>query len=174
MSVLATRPAPTRRAKTARPRLARLRTVPGSVTVTISVGAAGTPESERVLSALRDLVAAAGSDASIVLEDPPEDASAGALRLDPRSRVATRLGRALDLSRLEFDLLLFFARHRHQVFSRSQLLLQVWGHRHTTNRTVDVHVSRLRTKVGDPDVITTVYGVGYRLSDEAPVVIAES
>jgi len=173
MSVLATRPAPTRRVRIARPRLAKLRTVPGSVTVTISVGTAGSPESERVLSALRDLVAAAGSDASIVVVGPGEEAETGALRLDPRSRVATRDGRALDLSRLEFDLLLFFARHRHQVFSRSQLLLQVWGHRHTTNRTVDVHVSRLRTKVGDPDVITTVYGVGYRLTDEAPVLITE-
>jgi DNA-binding response OmpR family regulator len=96
----------------------------------------------------------------------------GGLRLDPRSRVATRDGRTLELSRLEFDLLLFLARHRSQVFSRSQLLLQVWGHKHTTHRTVDVHVSRLRTKVGDPDVITTVYGVGYRLSDEVAIAVA--
>jgi DNA-binding response OmpR family regulator len=174
MSVLATHPAPTRRVKIGRPRLARLRTVPGSVTVTITVGATGTPESERVLAALRDLVAAAGSDASIVVL-PAEDATspAAGLRLDPRSRIASRHGRTLDLSRLEFDLLLFFARHPRQVFTRSQLLLQVWGHKHTTNRTVDVHVSRLRTKVGDPEAITTVYGVGYRLSDESASAIAE-
>ena len=173
MSVLATRPAPTRRARVGRPRLARLRAVPGAVTVTISVGAAGTPESERVLSALRDLVAAAGADASIVVVDPEAEPNVGAVRLDPRSRVATRHGVALDLSRLEFDLLLFFARHRQQVFSRSQLLLQVWGHIHTTSRTVDVHISRLRTKVGEPDVIDTVYGVGYRLGEDATVVITE-
>ena len=172
MSVLATHPAPTRRARIGRPRLARLRTIPGAVTVTISVGATGSAESERVLSALRDLVAAAGSEASVVLvpQDSPDPTGAG-LRLDPRSRVATRDGRAIELSRLEFDLLAFLARHRHQVFSRNQLLLQVWGHEHATSRTVDVHVSRLRTKVGDPDVITTVYGVGYRLSDQATIAV---
>ena len=57
------------------------------------------------------------------------------------------------------------------MFSRSQLLAQVWGHTHTTNRTVDVHVSRLRTKLHDPDVVTTVYGLGYRLADEAAVTV---
>jgi len=174
MSIIATHPAPTRRAKIGRPRLARLRTIPGSVTVTISVDTTGTPESERVLSALRDLVAAAGSDASVVLL-PAEDAASptAGLRLDPRSRIATRAGRTLELSRLEFDLLLFLAQHPQQVFSRSQLLLQVWGHRHTTNRTVDVHVSRLRSKAGEPDLISTVYGVGYRLCDDAAIAIAE-
>jgi DNA-binding response OmpR family regulator len=169
MSVLATHPAPSRRARIGRPRLARLRTIPETVTVTISVGAVGTPEGERVLAVLRDLVAAAGS----VVIVPPDGGTGTGLQLDPRSRVATRHGRPLDLSRLEFDLLLFFARHPHQVFTRSQLLLQVWGHKHTTHRTVDVHVSRLRTKVGDPEVITTVYGVGYRLADEAPIVLDE-
>jgi len=174
MSIIATHPAPTRRAKIGRPRLARLRTIPGSVTVTISVDTTGTPESERVLSALRDLVAAAGSDASVVLLPAEDEASPTAgLRLDPRSRLATRAGRTLDLSRLEFDLLLFLAQHPQQVFSRSQLLLQVWGHKHTTNRTVDVHVSRLRSKAGEPDLISTVYGVGYRLCDEADIAIAE-
>jgi DNA-binding response OmpR family regulator len=57
------------------------------------------------------------------------------------------------------------------VFSRSQLLLQVWGHTHTTNRTVDVHVSRLRTKLSEPEVVTTVYGLGYRLADDAAVTV---
>lgn len=169
MSVLATHPAPSRRSRIGRPRLARLRIIPETVTVTISVDAVGTPEGERVLAVLRDLVAAAGS---VVLVPPPDGPGLG-LRLDPRSRVATRNGRPLDLSRLEFDLLLFFARHPNQVFTRSQLLLQVWGHKYTTNRTVDVHVSRLRTKVGDAEVITTVYGVGYRLAAEVPVALGD-
>ncbi|MDT4994456.1 MAG: hypothetical protein QOH97_4348 [Actinoplanes sp.] len=169
MSVLATHPTSSRRARIGRPRLARLRTIPGTVTVTISVDAVGTPEGERVLAVLRDLVAAAGS---VVLVPPPDGTGAG-LRLDPRSRIATRDGKPLDLSRLEFDLLLFFARHPNEVFTRSQLLLQVWGHKHTTKRTVDVHVSRLRTKVGEPEVITTVYGVGYRLADEVPVALGD-
>src|ERR671933_460080 len=58
--------------------------------------------------------------------------------------------RVLAALRDLFDLLLYLARHPRQVFSRSQLLAQVWGHTHTTNRTVDVHVSRLRTKLDDP------------------------
>jgi len=99
-------------------------------------------------------------------------AAGSGLRLDPRARTAVRDGEGLDLSRLEFDLLLFLVRHPKQVFTRSQLLTQVWGHTHTTLRTVDVHVSRLRNKLADPDVVTTVYGLGYRLADEAPVAVA--
>ena len=49
----------------------------------------------------------------------------------------------------------------------------MWGHTHTTNRTVDVHVSRLRTKLDDADLVTTVYGLGYRLADEASVTVAD-
>jgi DNA-binding response OmpR family regulator len=142
------------------------------VTVTISVDAPDSPEGARVLAALRDLVAAAGSVS--VLPSPSSAPPTPGVRLDPRSRIATREGVRLDLSRLEFDLLLFFARNPQQVFTRSQLLQHVWGHKHTTHRTVDVHVSRLRTKAGDPDVIATVYGVGYRLAEDAGVEITES
>jgi DNA-binding response OmpR family regulator len=172
MSVLATHPAPTRRARIGRPRISRPRAVPGAVTVTISVDAPDSPEGARVLAALRDLVAAAGSVS--VLPSPSSAPPTPGVRLDPRSRIATREGVRLDLSRLEFDLLLFFARNPQQVFTRSQLLQHVWGHKHTTHRTVDVHVSRLRTKAGDPDVIATVYGVGYRLAEDAGVEITES
>ena len=56
------------------------------------------------------------------------------------------------------------------MFSRGQLLSEVWGHVHAGDRTVDVHVSRLRQKLGGPQqLIATVYGVGYRLADDAPV-----
>jgi hypothetical protein len=97
----------------------------------------------------------------------------GEIRLDPRPRTVARDGWPLHLSRLEYDLLLFLARHPRQVFSRSQLLAQVWGHTHTTDRTVDVHVSRLRTKLGDQDPVTTVYGLGYRLADDALITVAD-
>jgi DNA-binding response OmpR family regulator len=133
------------------------------VTVTISIAGGAAPGRDRVLAALRDLVAVASADVSIEID--------GGIRLDPRARTALRDGTPLELSRLEFDLLLFLARHPRQVFSRSQLLAQVWGHTHTTNRTVDVHVSRLRTKLDDPDVVTTVYGLGYRLADETAVTV---
>src|ERR1700733_10666895 len=148
-----------------RPRAVGLRPVPDlpsepPVTVTISIAGAAAGR-ERVLAVLRDLVDVAGSAVSVELGPPSSD---DAIRLDPRARTALRSGQPLDLSRLEFDLLLFLARHPRQVFSRTQLLSQVWGHTHTTNRTVDVHVSRLRTKVDDPELVTTVYGLGYRLA----------
>ncbi|MCO8273286.1 winged helix-turn-helix domain-containing protein [Actinoplanes sp. TRM 88003] len=138
------------------------------VTVTISISGSGAGR-DRVVAALRDFVDAAGSAVSV--EEPP--ATGEALRLEPGARTAVRSGQQLDLSRLEYDLLLFLARHPRQVFSRSQLLAQVWGHTHTTNRTVDVHVSRLRTKLADPEVVTTVYGLGYRLADDACVTVVE-
>ncbi|MEV4702204.1 winged helix-turn-helix domain-containing protein [Actinoplanes sp. NPDC049316] len=189
MSVLAvadlslSRTAPARRGPAGRPRAARVRALPAdpasSVTVTITLGAPGSEESERVLAALRDLLAAAGTGAGIALDapTPPAEAetpAARGLRLSPRPRTVTLDGQVLDLSRLEYELLLFLAQHPRQVFSRSQLLGHVWGHTHTTVRTVDVHVSRLRTKLGDPDIVTTVYGVGYRLSEEAAITIDES
>ena len=156
----------------AHPRPMHLRPVPDllpepPVTVTISI-AGGTIGRDRVLAALRDLVDLAGPAVDVQVEAPLT-----VIRLDPRARTAFRAGRQLDLSRLEYDLLLFLARHPRQVFTRSQLLAQVWGHTHTTNRTVDVHVSRLRTKLDDPEVVTTVYGLGYRLADEVAVTISD-
>ena len=152
----------------AHPRRVHLRPVPdlppeAPVTVTISIAGGAPAGRDRVLAALRDLVDLAEAEVEVEV--------AGGIRLDPGARTAVRGGERLDLSRLEFDLLLFLARHPRQVFSRSQLLAQVWGHTHTTNRTVDVHVSRLRTKLDDPDVVTTVYGLGYRLADETAVTV---
>ena len=152
----------------AHPRAPHLRVVqdpPVTVTISIAGGPAGR---DRVLAALRDLVDLAGPAVEVTTEAP-----APGIRLDPRARTAQRDGQPLELSRLEFDLLLFLARHPRQVFTRSQLLQQVWGHTHTTNRTVDVHVSRLRTKLSDPEVVTTVYGLGYRLADDAAVGVTE-
>jgi two-component system response regulator MtrA len=162
----------------ARSRAVRLRPVPDlppepPVTVTISITGAASAGRDRVLAALRDLVDAAGPAVAVSLEAPAEPPADGAIRLDPRARTALRDGEPLELSRLEYDLLLFLARHPRQVFTRSQLLTQVWGHTHTTNRTVDVHVSRLRTKLDDREVVATVYGLGYRLADDAAVTVIE-
>lgn len=146
---------------------------PVTLTISITGGAGGR---ERVLAALRELVDAAGAGAAVQVSDAPAAPPAedvAEIRLDPRARTAFRVAQLLELSRLEYDLLLFLARHPRQVFSRAQLLTHVWGHRHTTNRTVDVHVSRLRTKLDDPELITTVYGLGYRLADDAPIVVVE-
>ncbi|GAA0555529.1 hypothetical protein GCM10010172_42860 [Paractinoplanes ferrugineus] len=159
----------------ARPRRVHLRPVPAlppesPVTVTISIAGGAAEGRDRVLAALRDLVDAAGPDAEVAVEAAEAD-SGNPIHLDPRARTALRDGGPLGLSRLEYDLLLFLARHPRQVFTRSQLLAQVWGHTHTTNRTVDVHVSRLRTKLDDPEVVTTVYGLGYRLADDAHITV---
>ncbi|MFI5491483.1 winged helix-turn-helix domain-containing protein [Actinoplanes sp. NPDC051859] len=154
-----------------------------SITVTITLGKPGSEDGERLLAALRELVAAAGPGADVALAGPalvPVPAAQESrrtrpgLHLDLRPRTATYDGQALDLSRLEYELLVFLARNPRQVFGRHQLLGHVWGHTHTTVRTVDVHVSRLRTKLGDPDIITTVYGIGYRLSEDAAVTISEA
>ena len=140
------------------------------VTVTVTVDGGSDATRDRVLAALRELVEVAGPDASVALAPPPP--IPGAISLDPRPRTVEKNGWPLYLSRLEYDLLLFLARHPRQVFSRAQLLAQVWGHTHTTARTVDVHISRLRTKLGDDNLITTVYGLGYRLADEAVIAVA--
>ena len=139
------------------------------LTVTISIDGGGQQGRDRILAALRDLVEAAGGDPVVALSAPAAGNQPGIVNLDPKPRAAFRDGSLLDLSRLEYELLLFFAEHPRQVFSRSQLLERVWGHVHTGARTVDVHISRLRHKLEDHELITTVYGVGYRLADDAPV-----
>jgi two-component system, OmpR family, response regulator MtrA len=141
------------------------------LTVTISIDGGGQDSRDRVLAALRELVSAVGPAADVALRAPIEAPAdePGVISLDPAPRAAFRDGRLLDLSRIEYDLLLFFAEHPRQVFTRAQLLARVWGHVHTGARTVDVHISRLRTKLSDHELITTVYGVGYRLADGAPI-----
>ncbi len=92
----------------------------------------------------------------------------GLLEMDTLSREARLEGALLPLTRLEFDLLETLARHAGQVLSREQLLDQVWGYDYYGDaRAVDSAVKRLRAKLresgGDPDVVSTVRGVGYRL-----------
>jgi DNA-binding winged helix-turn-helix (wHTH) protein len=166
----------------AEPHFAEAEAVAAPVTLTIRIEGGGGPGRDRLLTALRDLVTAAGPGAAVLVasDSRPElqlrnvrTDRDGEIRLDPRPRTVFLDGLPLHLSRLEYDLLLFLARHPKQVFSRSQLLAQVWGHTHTTNRTVDVHVSRLRNKLGDQDLVTTVYGLGYRLADDAQISVAE-
>ena len=97
--------------------------------------------------------------------------SAGNLRLDPARHHVTKDDRPIELSAMEFRLLEFFLRHRGRVFTRTQLLDQVWGQdRFVEPRTVDVHIRRLREKVEDrprqPTLILTVRGMGYKCRDD--------
>jgi hypothetical protein len=94
--------------------------------------------------------------------------------LRPRGRTVSRGGQSVQLCRREFDLLLHLARNPGQVFTRGQLLSSVWGHTFTGERTVDVHVTRVRKKLeSGRRLITTVRGIGYRLAEDAPLSIVD-
>ncbi|MQA19621.1 MULTISPECIES: response regulator transcription factor [Oxalobacteraceae] len=95
------------------------------------------------------------------------------VRLDPLTRQAQVEGRPLDLTPREFDLLYFFVKHPEKVFSRLDLLNQVWGYQHDGyEHTVNTHINRLRAKIeadpADPARILTVWGKGYRFANGAP------
>jgi DNA-binding response OmpR family regulator len=93
---------------------------------------------------------------------------AAGIHMDPDSREVTVDGRPVTLTLREFDLLWTFLRHPRQVFSRSQLLDQVWGYEfHGDASTVTVHIRRLREKIelepSHPRRLITLWGVGYKL-----------
>jgi DNA-binding response OmpR family regulator len=89
------------------------------------------------------------------------------IELDPLRRTVTREGRQLDLSVKEFGVLEALLRARPAFLSAEDLLEQVWDeHADPFTNTVTVTVGRLRRKLGDPPVITTTPGVGYRLADQ--------
>lgn len=90
---------------------------------------------------------------------------AGDLTIDPDTYAARIKGRPLDLTYKEFELLRFLAQHPGRVFTRDQLLREVWGYDYFGGtRTVDVHVRRLRAKLGAEyeSMIGTVRHVGYK------------
>jgi DNA-binding response OmpR family regulator len=87
------------------------------------------------------------------------------LSIDPNTYAAKLKGRPLDLTYREFELLKFLAQHQGRVFTRGQLLREVWGYDFFGGtRTVDVHVRRLRAKLGSEyeSMIGTVRQVGYK------------
>ncbi|MET9451412.1 winged helix-turn-helix domain-containing protein [Streptomyces cinerochromogenes] len=105
-------------------------------------------------------------------EQPEPDADAGPdpdpdplVRIDTVRRTASVDGRELDLTYLEFELLAHLVAHPHRVHTRDQLVSTVWGYGHVGDgRTVDVHVARLRRKLGAEhrQTIQTVRRVGYK------------
>lgn len=97
--------------------------------------------------------------------DPSEEIKAGELVIDEGSYVAKLRGKTLDLTFKEFELLKYLAQHPGRVFTRAQLLQEVWGYDYFGGtRTVDVHIRRLRAKLGaeNESLIGTVRNVGYR------------
>jgi len=97
-------------------------------------------------------------------------AEVAGLALDPSSHRLTGNGMSLNIGPTEFRLLHFFMTHAERVFSRSQLLDQVWGdHVFVEERTVDVHIRRLRKALeptGHDKYIETVRGSGYRFTNQ--------
>ncbi len=98
---------------------------------------------------------------------PDEGLTIGDVTIDVAGHSVTRGEEPINLTPLEFDLLVCLARKPWQVFTREVLLEQVWGYRHSADtRLVNVHVQRLRSKVEhdpeNPEVVVTVRGVGYK------------
>jgi two-component system response regulator MtrA len=96
----------------------------------------------------------------------------GDITIAAGAHTVRRDGEPVNLTPLEFDLLLALARRPEHVFTREQLLQQVWGYRHAADtRLVNVHVQRLRAKIerdpDNPEVVITVRGIGYRAGQGA-------
>lgn len=90
----------------------------------------------------------------------------GVLRIDPATFSVTYKGGDVRLTRKEFALLAELARNAGRVMTREVLLDRVWSMTYYgDSRTLDVHIRRLRQKLGEPDLIETVTGIGYRLVD---------
>ena len=89
---------------------------------------------------------------------------AGGLEVDERSRRVTLHGREVELTPKEFDVLAALARDAGAVVTRRRLLEEVWETTwYGSTKTIDVHVASLRRKLGDPGIVETVRGVGFRL-----------
>ncbi|MFF9895940.1 response regulator transcription factor [Streptomyces longispororuber] len=105
--------------------------------------------------ARRTACADTGTDGAAVLEHGP-------LRIDSGSREVRMCGRPVPVTRKEFDLLALLASAPGRVVSRESIMHKVWGES-WSRRTVDTHVSSLRNKLGGPEWIVTVRGVGFKL-----------
>ncbi|WP_242909113.1 winged helix-turn-helix transcriptional regulator [Actinomadura terrae] len=125
---------------------------------------AGPAEVEARLRLAAGRAAAAGED-----DDAPGEIRSGELTIDEATYTARLRRRVLDLTFKEFELLKYLAQHPGRVFTRAQLLQEVWGYDYFGGtRTVDVHVRRLRAKLGAEyeSLIGTVRNVGYRFVPE--------
>lgn len=102
----------------------------------------------------------------VSIRNKEEELQKGKLVINHQAREVEVNGKQLNLTPKEFELLYFFASHEHQVFSREELLSNVWGHQYYDLRTVDTHVKQLREKISKahdiPDYFKTVWGIGYK------------
>jgi DNA-binding response OmpR family regulator len=97
-------------------------------------------------------------------QEVPTTVSVGPITLDGRTRTVTVDGEEVPLTRKEHDLLAFLAEDPGAVRTRDDILRSVWDeHWYGPTKTLDVHVASLRRKLGDPELVETVRGVGFRL-----------
>jgi two-component system alkaline phosphatase synthesis response regulator PhoP len=90
----------------------------------------------------------------------------GELVIDKSSYTVTKSGKEIVLPKKEFELLFFLTQHPNKVFNRQELLQNIWGTDvYVIDRTVDVHIRKIREKVGE-DLIKTIKGVGYKFEEE--------
>jgi two-component system, OmpR family, KDP operon response regulator KdpE len=121
---------------------------------------------EQVAARIRAVLRRGGHDAST----PPAPVVVGDLRIDERSRTASLAGEPLELARKEFDLLHLLASRVGEVVTKRELMAEVWQQAYGgSDRTVDVHLSLLRRKLGEsaaePRYLHSVRGVGVRFVD---------
>ncbi|GLY39932.1 hypothetical protein Amsp01_059550 [Amycolatopsis sp. NBRC 101858] len=146
---------------------------PGVLDVTIRIDLSGPARdaalvAARLASALDGLASVDVFPARSHLKLVPD----ALLHIETGSRRAILLGRHLELTRLEFDLLRYLGAHPDQVFTRAALKTALWPRQDGGDRTVDVHVRKLRAKLAPHlDPITTVRGIGYRFESSAPVAL---
>ena len=95
-------------------------------------------------------------------ETKKESFTLGDITIDKESYTVTKSGAKLILPKKEFELLYFLFKHPNTVFTRDQILNTIWGDVYVVPRTVDVHIRKLREKIGE-DYITTIKGIGYKL-----------
>jgi two-component system response regulator MprA len=101
-------------------------------------------------------------------DDPPVAPvlRSGDLTIDSAARRASRGSRTLELTSREFDLFELFIRHRGEVLSKTRILEALWGYAYDPNL-VEVYIGYLRRKLGEPPLLETVRGSGYRLATDA-------
>jgi len=124
----------------------------------------------RIKALLRRSDALAAPAPNTSATEQPTRINHGALRIDIDKREVHVKDSEITLTAREFDLLLHFAQHPGHVFSRVQLLDQVWGYNHDGyEHTVNSHINRLRAKIehnpAKPKYILTVWGVGYKMAE---------
>lgn len=133
-------------------------------TITLTVTLSG-PDAEETANRVTQAIAE--------IEQAAELASHPVI-IDTSSRQVRVNGDTVRFTRREFDLLLFFATNPGAAYTRLQLLRAVWGHEISGERTVDVHVRRVRAKLQQHgDVVATVHGFGYRLENTDQIFVTQ-